>query len=164
MTARKLGHYFSFFFWWYYKAFDRVWHKGLLFKLKQAGINSTLLQWFSSYLLNRKQKVFIPGGSSNWLPTEAGVPQGPIFGLLLFLIYINDTVLHINSTVRFFADDTSLYLIVDDPAEEARCLNSDLELIHQWAKRWLVKFNAAKSEPLLVSRKNKTESHSILRY
>ena len=69
------------------KAFDRVWHKGLLFKLKQAGIGSTLLQWIASYLLNRKQRVLIPGGSSDWLPIGAGVPQGSILGPLLFLIY-----------------------------------------------------------------------------
>ena len=88
------------------KAFDRVWHKGLLFKLKQAGIGSTLLQWLANYLLNRKQRVLISGGSSDWLPIGAGVPQGSILGPLLFLIYINDIVMHINSTVKLFADDT----------------------------------------------------------
>ena len=88
-------------------AFDRVWHKGLLFKLKQAGIGSNLLQWLANYFLNRKQRVLIPGGSSDWLPIGAGVPQGSILGPLLFLIYINDIVMHINSTVRLFADDTS---------------------------------------------------------
>ena len=144
------------------KAFDRVWHKGLLFKLKQAGIRSSLLQWLANYLLNRKQRVLIPGGSSDWLPNGAGVPQGSILGPLLFLIYINDIVMHINSTVRLFADDTSLYLIVDDPVEAARCLNADLALIHQWAERWLVKFNAAKSESLLVSRKNLKPFHPPL--
>ena len=66
------------------KAFDRVWHKGLLFKLKQVGIGSTLLQWIANYLLNRKQRVLIPGGSSDWLPIGAGVPQGSILGPLLF--------------------------------------------------------------------------------
>ena len=112
------------------KAFDRVWHKGLLFKLKQAGTDQSLLQWLSSYLLNRKQRVHIPGGSSHWLPIEASAPQGSILGPLLFLIYINDIVTNIKSTVRLFADDTSLYLIVDGPAEAARCLNSDLKLLN----------------------------------
>ena len=101
----------------------------------------------------KKQRVHLPGGSSHWLPIDAGVPQGSILGLLLFLIYINDIVTNIKSTVRLFADDTRLYLIVDEPAEAARCLNSDLELIYQWAERWLVKFNAAKSESILISRK-----------
>ena len=113
-----------------------------------------------SYLLNRKQRVHIPGGSSHWFPIEAGVPQGSILGPLLFLIYINDIVTNIKSTVRLFADDTSLYLIVNEPVEAARCLNSDLELIYQWAERWLVKCNAAESESelLLVTRPN--DNHS----
>ena len=113
-----------------------------------------------SYLLNRKQRVHIPGGSSHWFPIEAGVPQGSILGPLLFLIYINDIVTNIKSTVRLFVDDTSLHLIVNEPVEAARCLNSDLDLIYQWAERWLVKCNAAESESelLLVTRPN--DNHS----
>ena len=71
-------------------------------------------------------------------------------------------VTNIKSTVRLFADDTSLYVIVDEPAGAAKCLNSDLELIYQWAKRWLVKFNAAKSESLLISRKANKPFHPPL--
>ena len=95
------------------------------------------------------------GGSSDWLPVQAGVPQGSILGPLLFLIYINDIVVdvHVHSTVRLFADDTSLYLIADNPIESARRLNSDLDRMYQWAERWLDKFNAKKSEALLISRK-----------
>ena len=111
-----------------------------------------------SYLLSRKQRVHIPGGSSHWFPIEAGVPRNSILGPLLFLIYINDIVTNIKSTVRLFADDISLYLIVNEPVEAARCLNSDLELIYQWAERWLVKCNATESELLLVTRPN--DNHS----
>ncbi|MCG8048840.1 MAG: reverse transcriptase domain-containing protein [Candidatus Thiodiazotropha endolucinida] len=144
------------------KAFDRVWHRGLLYKLKQAGIDTTLLQWLVSYLSNRKQRVVIPGACSDWVSIEAGVPQGSILGPLLFLIYINDIVLEINSNVRLFADDTSLYLIVNDPNEAARQLNFDLEAIHRWAERWLVKFNPSKSEALLISRKTNRPIHPQL--
>ena len=80
----------------------------------------------------------------------------------MFLIYINDIVVDINSSVRLFADDTSLYLIVDNPAEAARCINSDLERMHQWAERWLVKFNAKKSEAILISRKTNRLIHPRL--
>ena len=62
------------------KAFNRVWHKGLLFKLQSVGISGSLLQWFTDYLYNRKQRVVIPGVSSNWSSVEAGVPQGSIPG------------------------------------------------------------------------------------
>ena len=48
------------------KAFDRVWHKGLLFKLEKMGIGGDLLNWFKSYLANRQQRVTIDGVSSSW--------------------------------------------------------------------------------------------------
>ena len=107
---------------------------------KQADIDSTLLQWLSSYLLNRKQRVLIPDGSSNWLPVEEGVSQDSILGPLLFLIYINDIVLHVNSTVRIFADDTILYLMVYNPVEAARCLNSCLVLPNSLSMCFVVLF------------------------
>ena len=56
------------------EAFDRVWHKGLLFKLKCVGISGTLLEWFADYLSERKQRVVLPGVSSDWSTLEAGVP------------------------------------------------------------------------------------------
>ena len=115
------------------KAFDRVWHKGLLYKLQTVGITGHLLQWFTDYLNNRKQRVVLPGVFSHWTDLKAGVPQGSILGPLLFLIYINDIVRNINSSIRLFADDTSLYIIVENPTQAATILNSDLSQIYTWA-------------------------------
>ena len=78
------------------------------------------------------------------------------------LIYINDIVNNIYSNIELFADDTSLYLIVDESIDSARQLNSDEDSIHQWAERWLVKFNPAKSESLLISRKLNRPHHPPL--
>ena len=90
------------------KAFDKVWHEGLVFKLKQNGIEGKLLNLFKNYLSNRKQRVVLNGMNSKWGEIRAGVPQGSVLGPLLFLIYINDLEDGIKSNVKFFADDTSL--------------------------------------------------------
>ena len=107
------------------KAFDRVWHIGLLFKLESIGVSDSLLLWFKSYLADRKQRVVLAGAVTTWKYIKAGVPQGSILGPLLFLIYINDIVEDIHSSIRLFADDTFLYIIVDNPQQAANILNAD---------------------------------------
>ena len=92
------------------KAFDRVWHKGLLFKLVAIGCFKSLLRWFLSYLSGRRQRVVINGRISDWASIFAVVPQGSILGPLLFLIIINDIVNNIQSNIRLFADESSRIL------------------------------------------------------
>ena len=91
------------------KAFDKVWHEGLIFKLKQNGINGNLLRLLENYLSNRKQRVVLNGIQSEWNPILSGVPQGSILGPLLFLIFINDLIDNINSSIKLYADDCSLF-------------------------------------------------------
>ena len=88
------------------KAFDKVWHEGLLFILR---INGKLINFLKSYLSNRKQRVLLNVSESDWGEIESGVPQGSVLGRLLFLIYINDLEIGIKSHIKFFADDTSLF-------------------------------------------------------
>ena len=96
------------------KAFDRVWHTGLLYKLRKIGIDGNLLSWVTDYLDDRKQKVVLDGFSSGWAEIDAGVPQGSVLVPFLFLIYINDIVDDLDCNIKLFADDTSLYVIVDE--------------------------------------------------
>ena len=77
-------------------------------------------------------------------------------------MYINDIVNDIGSNIRLFADDTSLFIIVEDPLAAAGSLNTDLDRISQWAATWLVSFNPAKTESLFISRKVNRPYHPPL--
>ena len=144
------------------KAFDKVWHKGLLAKLKSIGINGPLLQWFESYLTERYQSVTIEGTSSDWARIEAGVPEGSVLGPLLFLIYINDIADNVSSTCFLFADDSLLLDEVISPIDTANKLNNDLDSISMWADRWLVTMNANKTKNMIFSSKLNKPLHPTL--
>ena len=115
------------------KAFDRVWHEGLIYKLKRNGIGSNFLNILVSFLSFRKQRVVLNGSFSSWSEINAGVPQGSILGPLLFLIYINDLPECLISNAKLFADDTCIFSKVYDPVTSARVLNDDLKKNSEWA-------------------------------
>ena len=147
------------------KAFDKVWHDGLIFKLKQNGVSGSLLMFFQNYLNNRKQRVVLNGSYSSYKTVESGVPQGSVLGPLLFLIYINDLESDVKSNIKFFADDTMLFSIVKDPAISANDLNHDLNTIHQWAQQWKMEFNPDPSKQateVLFSCKKSSPQHPQL--
>ena len=84
------------------KAFDKVWHKGLIYKLKQNGINKQLLKWLTNYIYKRNQQVVLNGVTSAPEYIGAGVPQGSILGPLLFLVYVNDIYEGLENSVRLY--------------------------------------------------------------
>ena len=142
------------------KAFDRVWHTGLLAKLRAAGVTGEALAWFSNYLSNRKQRVILPSAVSDWAYIKAGVPQGSILGLLLFLIYISMILfMTLDLLSVYLRTILVFFIIVDNPLTAARNLNTDLEKISRWAATWLVSFNPTKTESLLLSRKLSSDQH-----
>ena len=94
------------------KAFDKVWHEGLINKLKSNGIQGKLLSLIISFLSNRQQR-------------------GSVLGQLFFLVFINDLAEGLVFDVRLFADDTSLLSIVYDEQVSADILNDDLKFIDE---------------------------------
>ena len=123
------------------KAFDKVWHEGLIFKLKQNGIQGDLLRLFQNFLSDRSQRVVLNGKESAWEMIYSGVPQGSVLGPLLFLIYINDLTDDIKSNMKLFADDSSLFLRVTDIDITQNLLMTDLTTVTTWAHQWKMKFN-----------------------
>ena len=93
------------------------------------------------------------------LSVLAGVSQGSILCPLLFLIYINDIVKYLGCSIRLFADNTSLYIVVDSSDGAAYRLNIDLNSISTWADAWLVAFNTGKTL-LIFSRKSDPPQHA----
>ena len=127
------------------------------------GICDALLDLIGSFLENRFQRVVLNGQASEWLPVRAGVPQGSILGPLSFLIYINDLSIDIISTVKLFADDTSLFSIIHDAKTTAYELNKDLQKIAKWAHQWKMSFNPDlnnQAQEVIFSRKMTKSSHT----
>ena len=126
------------------------------------GISDALLELIKSFLTNRFQRVVLNGQTSEWLPVKAGVPQGSILGPLFFLIYINGLLVGITSTVKLFADDTSLFSIVHDPNDSANKLKKDLQKISECAYQWKMSFNPdkdKKTQEVIFSMKIKKSFH-----
>ena len=109
------------------KAFDTVNHSILLSKLNFYGITDVENQWFGSYFVKRKQKVYVNGVESNFLSVNSGVPQGLILDPFLFLAYINDVVNATNYfSLRLFANHTSLTATGRDLDALLHLINSEL--------------------------------------
>ena len=133
------------------KAFDRVWHKGLIKKIEGYGITGNLLRWLENYISNRYQRVSIRNCLSEKGNLKGGVPQGSVLGPLLFLLYINDIADNTQSFSRLFADDTSLLYSSNNINEIEVIVNSDLSKIYNWSKEWLIDFNPKKTECIIFS-------------
>ena len=144
-------------------AFDKVWHDGIIFKLKAYDVEGELLSLLKIYLENREQRVVLNGPTSEWRKIMSGIPQGSVLGPLLFLIYINDLPDGINSLCKIFADNTSLLSKVSDIHKSASNLNDDLEKIIYWAYQWKMQFNPdpnKQANEVIFSRKTSSNNLS----
>lgn len=132
------------------KAFDKVNHLKLLYKLHQHGIQNNTLQWVKSFLIGRRQSVLVNGEKSDEVPVTSGVPQGSVLGPLLFLLYINDLPENIISQVRLFADDTAIYITVNNNRDQT--LQEDLNRLQKWEHTWDMEFNPSKCTVINITR------------
>ena len=125
------------------KAFDKVSHTKLLFKLHQHGITQNNLGWIKAFLLGRSQCVALEGEKSSEIPVTSGVPQGSV------LLYINDMPDKITSQVRLFADNTAEYRTVTSK-DDFHTLQQDLIKLEHWEKTWEMHFNPSKCQVMHI--------------
>ena len=148
-----------------YKAFDKIWHDGVIFKLERNGMSGELLNILIDFLSNMNQRVLFNGEVSAWISVNAGVSQGSISEPLLFLIYINDLSNNLPSNVKLLADNTSLFSVTHDVNLPAKKLNDDLRQISNLAFQWKMSFNPdlnKQTQEVTFIRKIKSNIHPLL--
>ena len=127
------------------KAFDKVPHKRLLFKIQQYGIDGNILGWIGDFLSNRTQTVMINDSKSSAADVTSGIPQGSVLGPILFVLYINDLpeVVDRDTYIFLFADDTKAFRHIKTPLDSV-ILQKDIENMVKWSNIWLLKFHPQK--------------------
>ena len=134
------------------KAFDTINHDILLSKLSHYGIRGKALEWFGSYLHNRKQYVSLNNHNSCLMDIKCGVPQGSILGPLLFIIYINDFCNSSNLlSFVLFADDSNLFFSHKNPNTLVRTINTELKKVTQWIRANKLSLNLQKTKYMIFS-------------
>ena len=123
------------------KAFDKVWRKGLVYKLQQNVISDKLLDILKDFINNRKPRVVLNDQSFSWLDLNPRVLQGSIMGSLLFLIYINGFLEGLITNAKLFTDNALLFLVIQDIAAVVDELNNDLINISRCGYWWKITFN-----------------------
>ena len=146
------------------KAFDTVNHDILLLKLEHYSIRDNMLNWFKSYLSNRKQYVFLNGESSEVKDITCGVPQRSVLGPLQLLLYINDLP-NISKVLDFylFADDTNIYYESDNLDKLERKVNKELGKLQLWLNVNRLSLNLSKTNYIIFHPFNKPLKHQVIK-
>ena len=162
------------------KAFDKVWHEGLIFKLKTHRIDGDLLELLMNYLEDRKQRIGMNGQTSSWKNIGWNewinfflkkhfirVPQGSVLGHILFQIYVNDLTNEIKSICKIFANDTSLFSKVKDKNCSTLELNNDRKIISNRAIQWKILFHPEPNKQaveILFSKNHEKDNYPPLNF
>lgn len=140
----------------YSKAFDKISHSLLIYKIERIGIHGDLLRWLSSYLRDRSQAVAVKGFTSCFVPITSGVPQGSHLGPLLFNIFINDVLdCFRHSSVLLYADDTKIFTRIKS-VQDCIHLQEDLNALNEYCLDNKLFLNVSKCCIISFSRKKTT--------
>jgi len=131
------------------------------------GIGGRLYRWIRDFLSTRSLRVVVNGQASSAASINAGVSQGSILGLILFLIFINDLTERVENEIDMFADDTTLSAVIQGTKQRVPISNSiqyDLDCVSDWADDWLVAYNAKKTQLMTISRKVDTADFPTIKF
>lgn len=141
------------------KAFDRVWHRGLIVKLYEMGIPKDFVLLINSYLMMRKFRIKLNGVYSNYRTIKAGVPQGSILGPTLYILFTSDFPINNedpNQLTALYADDTAILCKSMNQDKALDKLQSILYDIEDWCTLWKTKLHPDKSQFIIIRRKKKS--------
>lgn len=134
------------------KAFDRVWHNGLLYKLYQMSVPDSLVHIIRDYLTNRSFRVRVEGILSTPRPIRAGVPQGSVLGPILYTLYTSDIPRYGNTNLALYADDTALYTSSMNVNTIVDRLQKAVIELGLWFRKWGIEINPDKSAAVFFYR------------
>jgi hypothetical protein len=143
------------------KAFDRVWHDGLLNMLWKRGVRGRIWLWLRAFISNRCSCVVNNGSSSGWFLQRYGVPQGAVLSPILFNIFFDSLAeaLRLDPrtpdwllTLLKYADDAALYPDVRKPGWH-KALQDAMHVLGAWSRRWCMEFNSKKSQVVWFTRR-----------
>ena len=136
-------------------ALDRINHLGILYKLCSVGIGGSVLSILTQFLSSRSQHIMVDDCRCKMANVVSGVPQGSVFGPLLFLLYISELFLILENKLISYADDSTLMAVVPSPGVRvtvAESLIRQLGRVNEWCDLWGMKLNVSKTKTVVVSR------------
>lgn len=137
------------------KAFDSVWHDGLIHKLIQMKFPAYLIKMIDAFIRNRKFIVHVNDAKSNYINIPAGLAQGTCISPILYALYIADMPIPTNTQVALYADDTGVYTAAKQSNTIVNRLNESMNSIEAYLRKWRIKANASKTQAILFTFDNK---------
>lgn len=143
------------------KAFDKVWHQGLVYKMYKTGFKMHIIKLIASYLNNRKFQVKLLDTLSAERDIQSGVPQGSILGPILFNIFLYDLILNQRGMLALYADDVAVLYKSKSTNMITKYLQEMLDTLYNWYTKWRIAINTEKSVAIYFSRRLKRDPDDI---
>ncbi|KAJ4428338.1 hypothetical protein ANN_24357, partial [Periplaneta americana] len=134
------------------KAYDTVWHTGLIYKLMKSGLPDVFVKFIASFLSRRKFQIKEGAALFSVHEAYAGLPQGSVLGPTLYNIYTADIPTHPETNIAQFGYDTAVLITHQNPLYAARTLQVHISLLENWFQKWRLTLNADKTQAICFTK------------